>query len=125
MFGRATITLGTGPHFQFCLFLPGLISAVGDTFSGALPPDGILPGAKFTLRPSLAFSYIVSVTVQHSSSGVSQTLWHGTRNGITELSQRAPTIFGWGGPHVGHRPAFYTVSRKSFHLLTVCNFVKS
>ena len=36
---------------------------------------------------------------------VSQTLWHGTKNGITELSQRAPPIFGWvvialgTGPH--------------------------
>jgi len=27
------------------------------TFSGALAADGILTGAKFTLRPSLAFSY--------------------------------------------------------------------
>jgi len=27
------------------------------TFSEALAPDGILPGAKFTLRPSLAFCY--------------------------------------------------------------------
>jgi len=34
---------------------------------GALAPNGILPGAKFTLRPSLAFSYIG--TTQHSSSG--------------------------------------------------------
>jgi len=38
-------------------------------FSGALVPDRILPGAKFTLRPSLAFSYIGSVTALHSSSG--------------------------------------------------------
>jgi len=38
------------------------------TFSGALAPDRILPGAKFTLRPSLAFSYIGSVTAWHSSS---------------------------------------------------------
>jgi len=37
-------------------------------FRGALAPDGILPGAKFTLRPSLAFSYIGSVTARHSSS---------------------------------------------------------
>jgi len=29
----------------------------------------ILTGAKFTLRPSLAFSYIGSVTARHSSSG--------------------------------------------------------
>jgi len=32
------------------------------TFLGLLLPDGILPGAKFTLHPSLAFSYIGSVT---------------------------------------------------------------
>jgi len=37
-------------------------------FSGALLPNGILPGVKFTLRPSLAFSYIGSVTVRQSSS---------------------------------------------------------
>jgi len=36
---------------------------------GLLPPNGILPGAKFTLRPSLAFSYIGSVTARHSCSG--------------------------------------------------------
>jgi len=34
-----------------------------------LPPNGILPGTKFTLRPSLALSYIGSVTARHSSSG--------------------------------------------------------
>jgi len=28
---------------------------------GLLPPNGILPGAKFTLHPSLAFSYIGSI----------------------------------------------------------------
>ena len=48
------------------------------TFSGALAPDGILPRAKFTLRPSLAFSYIGSVTARHSSSWLSQTLRRGT-----------------------------------------------
>jgi len=35
-------------------------------FSGALAPKGILPYAKFTLRPSLALS---SVTALHSSNG--------------------------------------------------------
>ena len=38
-------------------------------FRGLLPPDGILPRAKSALRPSLAFSYIGSVTARHSSSG--------------------------------------------------------
>jgi len=55
-------------------------------FRRRLPTNGILNGAKFTLRPSL-----------HGipAEGVSQTLRHGTRNEITELSQRAPPIFGW------------------------------
>ena len=52
------------------------------TFWG-LFPDRILPGAKFTLRTSLAFAYIGSVTARHSSS---QTLRRRTKNGITELS---------------------------------------
>jgi len=38
------------------------------TFLGLLPSNGILPGATFTLRPSLAFSYIGSVTARQSSS---------------------------------------------------------
>jgi len=38
-------------------------------FRGLLPSNGISPFAKFTLRPSLAFSYIWSVTARHSSSG--------------------------------------------------------
>jgi len=39
------------------------------TFSGHLAPNRILPGAKFTVCPSLVFSYICSVTARHSSSG--------------------------------------------------------
>jgi len=68
------------------------------------PPDGILPGAKFlakfTLRPSLAFSYIDSIT----AADVSQTLRCGTRNGIMELSQRAPPIFAWAVITLGIGP---------------------
>jgi len=39
------------------------------------------------------------------AAAVSQTLWHGTRDGIMELLQRAPPVFGWAamtsgiGPH--------------------------
>ena len=39
------------------------------TFSRALVPNRIFPCSKFTLRPSLSFSYIGSVTARHSSSG--------------------------------------------------------
>jgi len=68
------------------------------TFSGALAPEGILPGAKFTLHPSLAFSCISSVTARHSSSGCQPNFaawykeWYKEWN--AELSQKAPPIFG-------------------------------
>ena len=39
------------------------------TFLGAFAPDVILLRVKLTLRPSLAFSYIGSITTRHSSSG--------------------------------------------------------
>ena len=39
------------------------------TFPGLLPRSEILPREKFTLRPTLAFSYIDGVTARHSSSG--------------------------------------------------------
>jgi len=68
------------------------------TFWGLLPPDGILPGAKFTLRPSRAFSYIASVTARHCTSG------RQTRHGITELSQRPPPVFGWAAITLGIGP---------------------
>jgi len=78
---------------------PGLLY-----FRRLLPPDRIMPGAKFTLRPSLAFSYIGSVTARTPAAGVSQTLRRGTRNGITELSQRAPPIFGRAAITLGISP---------------------
>jgi len=78
---------------------------------GLLPPNGILPGAKFTLRPSHAFSYIGSVTARHSSSGRQSHSVSGTRNGITELSlvvifNRVHHLYSKGDHHVGHRPIF-------------------
>jgi len=93
---------GSQPNFARCL----AISCAGTvyTFLGAFAPDRILPHAKFTLCPSLAFSYIGSVIAQHSSTRVSQTLRHGTRNGIVELSQRAPPIFGWAAITLGIVP---------------------
>jgi len=76
---------------------------------GALHPDGILPGAKFTLSPSIAISYIGSVLHGIPAAGVSQTMRRGTRNGITELSQRVPPIFGWAAITLGIGP------HSSFH----------
>ena len=54
-------------------------------FWSLLFPNGILLGAKFTLRPSLAFSYSGGVTARHSRSG------HQPNCGV---EQTAPPIFG-------------------------------
>ena len=61
-----------------------------------------------SLCVQLAFSYIGSVILHGTPAvGVSQTLRLGTRNGITELSQRTPPIYiRLGGHHVRHRPTF-------------------
>jgi len=65
----ATSLNGCQPNFARCL----AVSWTGRLyrpihFWELLPPNGILPGAKCTLRPSLAFSYIGSVTAQHANS---------------------------------------------------------
>ena len=75
-------------------------------FRRLLPPHGILPGAKFTLRPSLAFSYIGSVTARHSSSRRQPNLaaWYKEWNYVT-FAQTAPPIFGWAAI-TWHRPTF-------------------
>jgi len=62
------------------------------TFSGDIAPGRNFVGAKFTLRPSLAFYILAALLHGTPAAGVSQTLRRGTRLGITELSQRTPAI---------------------------------
>jgi len=70
---------------------------------GLLPPSGIPPGAKFTFRPSIAFSYIGSVTARHSSSArlPNFVAWYKEWNygsfAPRHFQQRSPPIF-WGRP---------------------------
>jgi len=75
-------------------------------FPGLLPRKGILPRAKFTLRPSLTFSYIGSVTVQHSSSGRQRKFaaWYKEWNYGTFAE--GATYIRLGGHRVWHRPTF-------------------
>jgi len=69
------------------------------TFSGFLPPNGILSGVKFTLRPSLVFSCFGSVTARHWSRGRQPNFsaWYKEWNYGTFASyhfqQRAPPVF--------------------------------
>ena len=71
-----------------------------------LLPDGILARATFTLRPSLAFSYIGSVTAWHSSSGPQPNFaaWYKEWNYGTFAE--GTTYIRLGGHHVGHWPTF-------------------
>ena len=71
------------------------------TFLGALAPNGILPAAKFTLCPSLAFSYIGSVTARHlmSSRQPNFVAWYKEWNYVTFAD--GATYIRLGGHHVG------------------------
>ena len=62
----ATVLNGSQPNFARCLAV-SCAATLHIYFWGLLPPDRILPVAKFTL--SLGFSYIGTVTAWHSSSG--------------------------------------------------------
>jgi len=71
---------------KLCTMFGRLLGWYSIHFRRLLPLHGILPDAKFTLCPSLAFSYIGIL-----AAGVIQTMRHGTtRNGIMELSQKVP-----------------------------------
>ena len=92
---------------------PGLVHCIY-IFGGSCPhpSDGILPRAKFTLPPSLAFSYIGSVTARHSAAGVAK-LRRGTRNGILWNFCRGRHIYSaW-------RPSPWT----SAHILVFFSFL--
>jgi len=71
-------------------------------FWGFLSPNGILPAAEFTLRPSLTFSYIGSVIVRHSSSGRQPNFvaWYKEWNYGTFTD--SATYIRLGSHHAGH-----------------------
>jgi len=63
----ATSLNGSQPNFARCLAVTWA-GTLHIHFQGFLPRYGILSGAKFTLRPSLALSYFGSITARHSYS---------------------------------------------------------
>ena len=73
---------------------------------GLFPSDGILPGAKFTLCPSLAFSYIGSVTALHSSTGCQPKFAACYKEWNYATFAEDATYIRQGGHHIGHRPTF-------------------
>jgi len=67
-FTAAMSVNGSQPNFAQCLAITWA-GTLYIHFGGLLPCNEILAGAKFTLCPSLAFSYIGSITARHSSYG--------------------------------------------------------
>ena len=75
-------------------------------FGGSCPLTEFCP-VQNSLYVQVLRSPMLAVLLHGSpAAGVGQTLRRRTRNGITELSQRAPAIFGRAAMHVGHRPTF-------------------
>jgi len=96
---------GGQPKFALCL----AISWTGTLyihFPGLLPPNGILPRGIFTLHPNLAFSYIGSVTVQHSSSGHQRKFVASYKEWNYGTFAEGATYIRLGSHHFGHWPIF-------------------
>jgi len=93
----ATSLTGGQPNFARCLAV-SWAATLYMHFQGLLPLYGVLPGAKFTFIPSLAFSYSWSVAARHSSIvGVSQT-FRPCAEGGTYIFDRAAITLDIG-PH--------------------------
>jgi len=90
----ATSFNGSQPNFARCLAVSWACTLYIH-FRGLLPRNGILRGTEFTLHPSLALSYIGSVTARLSSKGASAKLC-----GVEQTAPRQ------GGHHVGYWPTF-------------------
>jgi len=101
----ATSLNGGQPNFARCLDV-SWIGTLYIPFPGLLPPDGILPRAEFTLRPTLAFSYIGSVTAWHSSSGRQRKFAALYNEWNYGTFAEGATYIRLVGHHVGHRPTF-------------------
>jgi len=77
-------------------------------FRGLLPPDGILPGAKFTLGPRLVLlsPILTGATARHSSSGPQPNFAAWYKEWNYETFAEGITYIRLDGHHVRYRPTF-------------------
>jgi len=82
-------------------------------FGGSCPLTEFCPVPN-SLYVQVLYSRILAALLHGTpTAGISQTLWHGTRNGITQLSQRAPPLFDTAAMTLGigpHSSSFYLSS---------------
>jgi len=84
---------------------PGLVRYIY-TFRGSCPLTQFCP-VQNSLHIQVLHSRILAALLYGTpAASVSQTLWRGTRNGIMELSQRAPPVFGRAAMTLGIGPHF-------------------
>jgi len=82
---------------------PGLVHYIY-IFGGSCPLTEFCP-VQYSLYVQVLRSPVLAALLHGTpAAGVSQTLRRGTRNGITELSQRAPPIFGQAAITLGIDP---------------------
>jgi len=73
-------------------------------FSGALAPWRNFVRCKIHFTSKSCVLILAALLHGTRAAAVSQTLWRGTENGITEVSQRAAPIFGWTAITLGIGP---------------------
>jgi len=79
---------------------PGLLHYVY-IFGGSCPLTELCPVQNSLYVQVLRSPTLAALLHGTPAAGVSQTLQGGTRNGIKQLSQRAPPIFGWAAVTLG------------------------
>jgi len=100
----ATSLTGGQPNFARCLAI-SCSATLHIYFREFLPLTAFCPVQNFLYVQVLRSPILAALLHGTAAAGVSQTLRRGTRNGIIELLQRAPPIFGRAaitldiGPH--------------------------
>jgi len=98
---------------------PGLVHYIH--FERLLPPNGILLNS-FCVQV-LRSPILAALLHSTRAAAMSQSLWHGTRNGSTEFSERVPDIFGWMAITLGIGPqsSYYYVLIQFFTFIFNCS----
>jgi len=100
----ATSFTGSQPNFAQCLAV-SWAHTLCIHFWGYCPLTEFCQVQNSLYIKVLHFPILAALLHGTPAMGISQTLRHGTRNGIMELLQRVPPIFGWAaitfgiGPH--------------------------
>jgi len=111
---QTTSLTGGQRNFALCL----AVSYAGTLhihFGGSCPLTEFCHVQNLFCVQVLRFPILAALLHGTSAAGINQTVRHSTRNGITELSQRAPPIFHWAaitfgiGPHAPHSSSYSIV----------------